>query len=622
MAEVNLRAAAKQSWDSIFAIAYPKLGNMIRSINEEMERTLQDSSREIRSTTIAIEGFEQKIVQTKSNISVLIDSQNKINSYLSKIDWNPSAANSGGGDLNMPDLSKLKTIKEEKAKAKKAGENKGERGKSPEDAKKTKVEELSKNKGGIGGKLLNGAWWVSLGSTAFQTYTYISNLNPNDPDYSQKAYTKIMQGVAVFGFIEFAGAIAASIGSVIAPGYGTIIGAIGGLAAGWFFQEEVEDLTEYVITKIYEFKKKMAGGDTGATPGPAGDASGGPLAALSSSDNIKFVADKIIFASARISGMGDQGAQPESSGASQPGNFNFPIVPQTSGGGGSPAGVSGARVAPDVDTTRSAGMGQSGFLIPGRNSRVAASNIPMVSGFGGGQIEPASYGQSQTEAGPSDKPQNVRTEGSHVTLQGTDPSLTQAFYAAAAEYGKPVMISSGYRSDDYQAQIYARYLAGDKTIKRPARPMKAKDVTIGGRVYNVPGGGRGSPHTYGLAIDSPTAEAMDKAGVLRKHGLFRPYPADDEVHVQLVNGQRAPAPPTEAPAQQVASAPTTGANINKTSVNNKVENEKAQQPSSDMRINNVVSQGPSSQTGEQQTAMAPTGEVSSRDRVGRLVAQT
>lgn len=101
----NLRALAKQSWDSVFDTAYPKLANMIRSINEEMARTLEDSKREIRSTTLNVESFEQKLITTKNNISSLVRSQDSINSYLSRISDNfEKMIDGGGSQLPTPDL--------------------------------------------------------------------------------------------------------------------------------------------------------------------------------------------------------------------------------------------------------------------------------------------------------------------------------------------------------------------------------------------------------------------------------------------------------------------------------------------------------------------------------------
>ena len=104
----NLRALAKQSWDSVFEVAYPKLANMIRSINEEMSRTLEDSKREIRSTTLNVESFEQKLITTKNNISSLVRSQDSINSYLSRISDNfEKMIDGGGSQVPTPDLKDL-----------------------------------------------------------------------------------------------------------------------------------------------------------------------------------------------------------------------------------------------------------------------------------------------------------------------------------------------------------------------------------------------------------------------------------------------------------------------------------------------------------------------------------
>jgi hypothetical protein len=595
MAEPNLRALAKQSWDAIFAQAYPKLGAMIRSINEEMERTLEDSRREIKSTTLALEDIDQKLVSTKSNISNLVDSQDKINSYLSRIEWNPSTTKSGGGlDLTMPDLSKLKDKKNTKAEEK-------NKGKGQEEVKKSTADKLKTGTWSFAGKLVNIAF---LGSLAYETYMYIYNLDPRDPDYAEKASVKISQAVALVGFIEFAAAISACIGSAIAPGVGTIIGALGGLAAGWFFKDEVDELTEYVVKKIFEYKKKLAGESSSASAvGPSGDISGGALSSMSSTDSIRFVADKIIFKSSQRS------QQSQSS--------------STSSSGGS--GEMTASKQPSIDTTPPAG---SGF---GQSSGQASKSSRSSSGMSSMGSSSGPTSSDQSENTPQDesqdattapatetkeKPKNVATQGADASK--VDSNLLSSFYKAAEEFGQPVTITSGFRSDEKQAELYARWMAGEPNIYMPSKPVKAATVTIRGKAYNVPGGGSGSNHSKGTAIDSPQAEAMDRAGLLKKYGLVRPN-AGDPVHIQLANGGEA-TEETQQAGSQVSSKPTTGAAVNKASVDKKVETEKQQQAAS-LEVNNLVSQSPSSQTPDQPQDTSRNSEVGVNNRLGRLIAQ-
>ncbi len=66
----------------------------------------------------------------------------------------------------------------------------------------------------------------------------------------------------------------------------------------------------------------------------------------------------------------------------------------------------------------------------------------------------------------------------------------------------------------------------------PAAPATPQTVTVNGQSYNVPGGGRGSTHSRGEAVDIPEASSIQQ--VLAKHGLNTPLGAADPVHVQKV----------------------------------------------------------------------------------------
>ena len=493
MADKNLRALAKQSWDSIFAEAYPKLAGMIRSINEEMERTLQDSSREIKTSTVAIESFDEKLVTTKANISSLVRSQEKMSDYLSSI----SDIIDKKDDTDTPAVD---------------------------------LSNLSKN------ATKGGAVRTAAGALAGRS----------PAGFGIKAL------LAVTGIAGVAGAANA-----------------------------LKDSSE--------------------------SNSGGSLSSLSASDSIKFVADKIIFKSAK----GSQGS-PEASGGS------------TGGGGGS----SGSSTPPDAQRAQpSSDSGQGG----GQSSRGTGGGAQSSgSTGGGGQLQDGSDQSKNTipdessgatvadsGEGSKEKPKNVSVEGADASK--VDQGLLTSFYRAAADYGRPVSISSGFRSDEKQAELYARWQAGEPNIFMPARPVKGRTVTVRGRSFNVPGGGRGSNHSTGAAIDSPQAEAMDKAGILKKYGLTRPYGAKDPVHIQKSGGSE-PAETPEPAGEQVAGTPTTGAKVNKASVEKKVETEKMQQQPSSTQINSLISQSPSSQTPDQQPEKPRGREVSTRDRLGQLVA--
>ena len=114
-----------------------------------------------------------------------------------------------------------------------------------------------------------------------------------------------------------------------------------------------------------------------------------------------------------------------------------------------------------------------------------------------------------------------------------DPDLLQKFYQAAQEYGKPVSINSGYRGDEYQAQLWVRAnVFREPGIYSPAKPQNTTTITYQGKQYTVEGGGRGSAHGRGQALDVSPGPDMDP--FLRKHGLHRPHASFDPPHVQKI----------------------------------------------------------------------------------------
>jgi hypothetical protein len=104
-------------------------------------------------------------------------------------------------------------------------------------------------------------------------------------------------------------------------------------------------------------------------------------------------------------------------------------------------------------------------------------------------------------------------------LSGVNKDLVSKLQEAASEFkaktGQPVSVTSGYRSQEKQAQLYQAYITGKSSI--PANP---------------PGK---SNHETGNAVDISTAQArqMDQMGILARHGLARPLGERDPVHIQL-----------------------------------------------------------------------------------------
>lgn len=157
----------------------------------------------------------------------------------------------------------------------------------------------------------------------------------------------------------------------------------------------------------------------------------------------------------------------------------------------------------------------------------AASKNPTA-----GEAKNVSAGYKETTLPP-----NVKL-GSGVNISSVDKDLLSKFFAAAAEYGKPVTIESAVRDDKKQAELWVRgNILKEPGIYMPAAPKTGQKVNVNGKEYYVPGGGHGSAHSDGQAIDVPQAPQM--ASVLQKYGLTIPFGRSDPVHIQKV-GYTAP----------------------------------------------------------------------------------
>ena len=97
------------------------------------------------------------------------------------------------------------------------------------------------------------------------------------------------------------------------------------------------------------------------------------------------------------------------------------------------------------------------------------------------------------------------------------PALRAALDRAAHLLGRPVPITSGFRSSAEQAALFARRAALPYPVAPPGRSM----------------------HERGLAVDVPTAFLPTLVPVAPVAGLCRPYPRTDPVHFELCAG---PAP--------------------------------------------------------------------------------
>lgn len=133
-----------------------------------------------------------------------------------------------------------------------------------------------------------------------------------------------------------------------------------------------------------------------------------------------------------------------------------------------------------------------------------------------------------------------------MDLSKNNPDLVAAYegYAADyfAKYGRQPTITSAARTDEKQAELYARWQAGDKGVFMPAKPRGDGSIR----------------HQYALDL----RQADIDESLLQKNGLWRPFGAKDPVHIELAgnrNGKAIGAPMTTAAIPTSASG-TAGTN--------------------------------------------------------------
>jgi hypothetical protein len=95
--------------------------------------------------------------------------------------------------------------------------------------------------------------------------------------------------------------------------------------------------------------------------------------------------------------------------------------------------------------------------------------------------------------------------------KGLAAALRAALARAEQLLGRPVPITSGYRSTDAQAQLYANRASNPYPVAPPGSSM----------------------HEKGLAIDVPGDFVDDLLAVAPKAGLCQPYPSDDPIHFEV-----------------------------------------------------------------------------------------
>jgi hypothetical protein len=97
------------------------------------------------------------------------------------------------------------------------------------------------------------------------------------------------------------------------------------------------------------------------------------------------------------------------------------------------------------------------------------------------------------------------------SAKGLAPAMLAALARAEQLLGQPVPITSGYRSTEAQAALYANRANNPYPVAAPGTSM----------------------HERGLAVDVP-ADFVDRLlAVAPRAGLCHPYPVDDPIHFEL-----------------------------------------------------------------------------------------
>ena len=137
------------------------------------------------------------------------------------------------------------------------------------------------------------------------------------------------------------------------------------------------------------------------------------------------------------------------------------------------------------------------------------------------------------------RPPNV-TLAPNTDLNNVNSGLLTNFYTFAREWDQPLTITSGYRTNQQQAELWVRAnQLGESGIYSPSLPRDATTVTLQNRTFQVPGSGKDNSHTQGQALDITGAGVSAGAGsidsALNRAGLSRPHlNLGDYVHVQAM----------------------------------------------------------------------------------------
>ena len=238
--------------------------------------------------------------------------------------------------------------------------------------------------------------------------------------------------------------------------------------------------------------------------------------------------------------------------------------------------VAAAAAAPKAEPPAPAAAAPAAAASP---PSATARPVPAASPQTGAPARSEPTKQDEKQGEPvSEMPKNVRISypsdpvAKSEMMSRVDKELLNRFYGFAKELGSPVSLNSAYRSDNYQAKLWVRgWILKEPGIYIPSNPQDPQRVELGGKEYDVKGGGKGSTHLTGMGLDISAAGITgikvltDSDKLLNKYGLYRPFVSVDPPHIEMMKGSRAPIGDTDVSKNGKALA-------QKTSADNKTEN--------------------------------------------------
>ncbi|MGI8806383.1 MAG: M15 family metallopeptidase, partial [Acidimicrobiales bacterium] len=119
--------------------------------------------------------------------------------------------------------------------------------------------------------------------------------------------------------------------------------------------------------------------------------------------------------------------------------------------------------------------------------------------------------------GPAEATGRARRTGdrdggpAHGPTKGLAAAMRAALARAEQLLGQPVPVTSGWRSTEVQAALYANRAANPYPVATPGSSM----------------------HERGLAIDVPADFVPRLLAIAARAGLCRPFPVDDPIHFEV-----------------------------------------------------------------------------------------